>query len=738
MTPPLLPLSDQSTPYIPSSPACHLPLLSDPASLIGEDLRNAENIIFEQDYLVYPEQHSSPLTNSSTTLPSYTNIRPSNTFSSMDSLEGEELFAVSRRIRVEDRKVEVPLMPATPFPSLQRMVTFNDIVEERLLDGLSMADHSEPSVLGSDDGCRFFREAFGDAAANASRNIEQEQLQQADANDRVQVPVMDFRLPNPPWKFNQSNDTSLTVVEVQKLIVADVLERYGHPPLWPGIHKLNQKLRWTIFPSDLAKVVLEESFEDDKILRNFLDRGANQKVVESDKLTWKPPGFKILREDIDDAEDDLEVGSFERERSEDVISLVRKRKMQYEEERSDFNASAGTLARAVYAGNSLTDLTVMEHQMGVSIIQDRKATEKASSSLSKGSSMIKQKPAYNWREENNPLLEGPFSASNALDNFLEIRASKRQKPTQSTYFTAPSAQDQNSKFVLLKRPAEPNLPIEPHTIQQPLPAPSINLSSIPNPYVISSAILKRRTLVRTVNALFPAAIPIERDFTAYNRTAWMPNSVTRSPVKSSLDSEADFIISPSTGIILTTLQKIKQKPLPGQKAKTAFKERIEKASARYERLAVLVSEGCADESTNGLAEGDTLALAEATGFCSSLDGSVIMQFIGGGEETLAKWLVATMMQYGSQGESSVLLLEDETLWELFLRRAGMNAYAAQAVIAELKEPDGVEVDGSKAGLFGITAFVEMGQEERIARFERLLGGRRVLQRVGRVLDANWT
>ena len=154
---------------------------------------------------------------------------------------------------------------------------------------------------------------------------------------------------------------------------------------------------------------------------------------------------------------------------------------------------------------------------------------------------------------------------------------------------------------------------------------------------------------------------------------------------------------------------------------------------------VLVSEACADESTNGLDGSDTLALAESTGFCSSLDASVILQFVGGGEETLAKWLVAIMVQYGSQGESSVPLLEDETMWELFLRRAGMNAYAAQAVIADLKVPDGVDVEeGSKAGLFGITAFVEMRQEERIVRFERILGGRRVLQRVGQVLDANWS
>jgi hypothetical protein len=630
-------------------------------------------------------------------------------------------------------------MPAMPIPSLPKTVIFNDVVEEMLLDGLFMADHSKSSVLGSDEGCTFFREAFGDAAANANRKIEQEQLQQADANGRVQVPIMDFRLPDPPWKLIQSKDSSISVIEVRKAMVEDIQEKYGRPTLWPGINKLTPKLRWTVFPSDLAKVALDESFGDEHVVHNFLDHGANQSTVDSGKLIWKSPGFRILKEDADDDEDDLELGCFTAEKSQDVASLVRKRKMQYEEESLDFNTSSETLGTAASTGNTLTDVKIMVHQMGDNVIHGRKLRDKTSSSLPKDSAMTKHKPAHDRREEMNPLLGGPFSASDALDNFLEIRASKKQKPTQSSYFAGPSPEGQSSKSVPLNHPTQRNIPTQPHTRQQPLPIPSANPTSLPTPYIISSAILKRRLLIRTIIALFPAAIPIERDFTAHNRTAWMPNSVTRSPVTSSLDSEADFIISPCTGIILTTLQKIKQKPLPGQKSKSAFKERIEKVSSRYERLVILVSEGYVDESTNGLDESDTLALAEATGFCSSLNASVIIQFVGGGEVTLAKWLVAIMVQYGSQGESSVPLLEDETLWELFLRRAGMNAYAAQAVIAELKAPDGVDVEGeSKAGLFGITAFVEMGQDDRIARFERLLGGRRVLQRVGSVLDANWS
>jgi hypothetical protein len=359
--------------------------------------------------------------------------------------------------------------------------------------------------------------------------------------------------------------------------------------------------------------------------------------------------------------------------------------------------------------------------------------------LLKDSFVIKQRPAHECREEQNPLLDGSFSASKALDNFLEIRASKKQKLIHSAHFNEPSAESRSAKTVFLNGPTLPTRNVQSNTAQKPLPLPSTHPPSTPTPYVISSTILKRRPLIRAVNALFPAAILIERDFTKHNSMAWMPNSVARSPVSSSLDSEADFIISPSTGLILSTLQKIKQQPLPGRKAKSAFKERLEKISVRYERLIILVSEARTDEQTNGLDESDTLALAEAIGFCSSLEASVMIYFICGGDETLAKWLVAIMVQYGSLGGPGVQLLEDETLWELFLRRAGMNAYAAQVVIAELKAPEGVDVaTGSKAGLFGITAFVEMAQEERTLRFEQLLGGRRVLEKVGRVLDANWS
>lgn len=110
------------------------------------------------------------------------------------------------------------------------------------------------------------------------------------------------------------------------------------------------------------------------------------------------------------------------------------------------------------------------------------------------------------------------------------------------------------------------------------------------------------------------------------------------------------------------------------------------------------------------------------------------------EETLAQWIVSLMIQYGLV-DSNVRLLQDETLWEVFLRRAGMNAFAAQAILNKLKPPDSDSNRDRSAMLpakkYGLSAFVNMSMEERLARFQPLLGGSNLLTRCSRTLDAGW-
>jgi len=266
-------------------------------------------------------------------------------------------------------------------------------------------------------------------------------------------------------------------------------------------------------------------------------------------------------------------------------------------------------------------------------------------------------------------------------------------------------------------------------------------SPLPKTTIILSSILfsTQRSLIVELKHLYTDLSFIERDF---------------STLKPPLGNEADIITSPSTGLVLTTLQKIKQKPLPGQEPlHYGIKERLIDLSVRYERLIILVAESSStSDVARDLDDNDCFALSEMMGFAAALDAGVQVIYVPGGNKELATWTVYCIAQFrfdfaesiGQRGgQQEPRLIEDETLWEQFLRRAGLNAFAAQVVLAELREPDApcCEVSSSASASVADTyliAFVRMRPDERIRRFEILLGGRKVLMRVNQALEQRWS
>jgi hypothetical protein len=210
-------------------------------------------------------------------------------------------------------------------------------------------------------------------------------------------------------------------------------------------------------------------------------------------------------------------------------------------------------------------------------------------------------------------------------------------------------------------------------------------------------------------------------------------------------TEADFTISASTGVVTTTLQKLKQKPLPGQRSTSGIRDTIASAAIRYERLLVLVSEGNIIPVEEGavprtLDQLDCEALVDITTWAHTLDSDVQISYVPGGEQELASWLAAAFTQYGST-DGNMRLLQDETMWERWLRVAGLNAYAAQTVLVRLKIPDADSRGISAMEMpkrFGVAAFVSMTAEERVERFGAVLGGERVLRRVSEAIDGGWS
>jgi hypothetical protein len=227
---------------------------------------------------------------------------------------------------------------------------------------------------------------------------------------------------------------------------------------------------------------------------------------------------------------------------------------------------------------------------------------------------------------------------------------------------------------------------------------------------------------------------IDRDFSAFNTSEWQPGSVARSPRLSPLSTEADFIVSPTVGIVVTTLQRISQAALPGQKKKLDIRDRVQGVSLRYELLLVFVSEDSKIGTSQPLNSHTCSKLADFIAFTTGVIGNISVQYVPGDDKMLIQWLMHAIVKH----KTDETLLAEETYWELFLRRAGMNAFAAQVVISMLKAPEGVDGSSpSKAEYFGLNAFVEMGREARLARFGDICG-MKLIERVSKVIEATWS
>ncbi|TVY68758.1 Nucleoporin [Lachnellula suecica] len=728
VTPPLFPMSFPPQPYEPSSssPGFKFELTSDPPSLIKEDLEVIEDIIFKQDV---PTPVRNAILNapvgspgSSETFTENTTVKLSDIYSPMKFLDHNAPPTLeSERFKRDDFKVEGPLTPPNPVFTAAKTVRFSEIIEEMDLDSPSPVN-----ALNSED---FFQEAFGEAAEKAMQQLEQESLVDADTTARVEVRKMETVVTHPPWHTFQQSKSSSELLEKQMKVMRSIPVPLNKRN-WAGpFSRAQEKLRHYPFPHDLGKVALEEEFvASDDTWEIFVKAPKDEKIIDSSSMAWKTPGLRILADEDDD--DEVELGKFPKDHPKDMSYLVKKRKLELDQ-------SGGGMERAV---------------------QDR-PTKILGTGIGRVAQLLKQPPKRNPPKpshfvtaakqmqvdglgEPGLLLGREFSAESMLGNFMELRGVKKPKLMDSAYFPTKAATNhpvslRNPTPVLPSNVADIQLPIRlsPVAKQNPLPAPPIT-STEPQNIIISSTLLRHRELIKQLEALLPQLDLVERNFAAHNTTAWMPGSVTRSPITSPLDSEADLIISPSTGVVITTLQRVKQQPLPGSKAKTEIRSRLEKVSARYEKLVVLVTEGKQDETTDGLDELDCKALSEFMGFSAGLVAAATVQFVGGGEETLARWLASIISRHRELHQTG--LLDTESYWELFLRRAGMNAFGAQRVVAQLKAPEGVDVTSpNKAGSFGMAAFVDMDKMQRIKMFGPVCG-KGVIERVSAVIDARWT
>lgn len=368
-------------------------------------------------------------------------------------------------------------------------------------------------------------------------------------------------------------------------------------------------------------------------------------------------------------------------------------------------------------------------------------------------------------------LSSPFTALGSLPAFMETRgiAPRRRVNAESPYFATKNQQPiddrterQKPMIAIPDQHTEPVIQREEVTIisntpaSQHIPQYPKNSQEPPLLFLSTSLLKSHLRLTRTLeNTKDPPPTLIYRDYDRINHD---------------LEHEADIIISPSTGIILTTSQATTQLYLPGHKPahphldgikdiNSPLRERIMLLAPRYERLYVLISHSGGTAKKQITADKRTLeSMTSLTAFCNSVSvHSTIIPLIivPSAPETIAQWILGLAYRHSfrlpetsvprsigfmpinpSINKSSIdpTMIETETQWELFLRRAGLNPFAAQVVLLVLRrEEEKLRLVSTYGTVPALSRFGEMSTETRRRLFAGLIG-ERVLKRVEAIYD----
>ena len=761
VTPPLLPLSPLKLPHEPSSTTGRIQLLSEPISPTLQELKTTDQKIFKNDSIRNSKCVSDNGPNTDELL--FDSESLGDLYSPLKGIKEPPSSPPIKKAAFTDFKVEVPLTPPQsirPHPWHKQDLTLKESISEVI--PCIPSPIAKLEEIPSEDIDTFFEKSIAPIAVTAERSIEQEQLQEADTMQRVPVPVMDFSLLVAPWKASASEHGLGKSKE--DLMAMKKLHLSKH--YWPGCGETERSLQWMPFPAALGRVELYECMEHEDITDDYT---SIPECVDRDTLTWKPEGLRLLDELADSDEEELEDGNFPARN--DIESLVRKRKLELEDNENE---------------TSKDDRDPRAHWQSASV--NHKAFQKVP--------RLSPTMPFQVNERNGTMkyqeaeMETHFSAFESLENFMRVRdrGVNKTELTAGHHFPNPqkSVQPNKTKQKDLPHPAPAPAPGRSFPQPTPLPpaVPKFIAPTMPIPIVLSTTFLRDRKLIRHIQRLLPSADFIERDFTLHPaiRQPDSKNITTKSTGRQTLANEADLILSPSTGLILTTLQKIKQRSLPGQTTKSALHEHITQTAPRYERLLILVHNNPLptpnlEPSANHfpaiiptdpftsppLNQNDCASLIDFIAYCTNLQTETQVICTHGDGESLAQWIASLIAKHGVQSPGPPKLLQEETLWEIFLRRAGMNAFAAQVVLSELKAPSSQAVSDSPVqnnhtttaedavwGMmpaedredggerkYGLAAFVDMSVRERVDRFGALLGGGDVIRRVSRVLDARW-
>ena len=638
-----------------------------------------------------------------------------------------------RRKRSYDLHADVPLIPRSPTESATKKVKTVSFPEE--LQTIIPRLESDASVPHEDDAENdvdaFIASVVMPLAESANEQVDNEQLVEVDTMMRVQVPSVDEVSPSPPWSGARD-------LKVQRVLLSkSYLEKNENS--WGGVSKIERLLPWSPFPVRLGKIQVDETL-DNGSLASFMADVAFDEDACIGSLVWKPDGLRIL-DDQDDRIEKPEQSIFIEDGSYDPVerpTTIMSGSRRLDGPRLPSDSIAPPTPEPMMIETVCTDMQALlkKRRMELHAADPSKGNRaEVDPAEPNDAEPIMERKAHNTKSTRIEELTGAGS----LTGFLHLHGGpigRVEPPAREQDFghssIAPTA-------IMVKPVVQAR--VEKVIESMPLPTPDVRVHSEKSSVVLSSNMVENRQITRKIQKALPNLDIIERDH--ISRSTTNPHA----KANPNPDREADITISPSTGIMITTLQKLKQRPLPGQLTFLGTLEHIKTVSHRYERLVVLVSEGqrqTDDDSTVAapLDDRDATALSDLIGSASLLNIGIEVYYVAGGELELARWIAGFITRH-SISDLDAKLLQEETLWERLLRKAGINAFAAQIILGMLKMPKssaGSDISTRKrsnAAVYGLAGFVRMTFDQRVERFGPLTGGDKVLCSTSKVIDGGW-
>lgn len=668
------------------------------------------------------------------------------------------------------RATKLKMEDTLSSPALGQIAAFSsDSLTDMIATG-TFPIHFAVRTMSSDDVPALLNQNFKPCADVVEHKVCHEELSQAESSLHLREPEMVFDRPDVPWK---SEDPIRDCKDEQDALLSLIKKRRLHKL---PVGMIEKDLPWNPFNNLSVQSLFCESLEDDEALHAFLERPDQAENLNYDSFSWKPEGLRILD---DNAENDEELQPAFGYPSDTSDGLFRKRKLDFPEP---------STKTPEHLGPSTTEREISELLINPELQADLRNFHQA-----------------NGRSNSKNVSEALtgqadlFSAAENLDHFIDVQIGhvQKRKKVNGAQPVINTALKPNVEDPITNGPSVPHANRSPERCGRgeehfriALP---VSENAIFGPIIMSLSFLAtNRRLFLSLVKQAPNLQVIEREFCTIRKS----NAESRGP--GCVPDDPDILISPSTAIIFTTTQKASQKPLPGTGSYSPLQKRILAVSATCERCVILVSPA---SSTSFSDERDAMTLADLTSFCTSASGLKTAAFevlcVPSEPTILAHYVIALLAcemvdaprWNTSAAKKSFELLQDETTWELFLRRTGMNAFAAQVVLAELKAPPDIdnlqanarglaqpdegamnslplndappsisvpssfpsgiddidtslrrgpeESHGSKRALHGLPAFLAMTPGARRDRFAALLGGTKVLDRVGAVLNQPW-